>query len=187
MVRAYLGLARFDTVAQTKAINQLYEKMWLYYNFFQPVMRLKEKTTASLLPAEGQPPRIKRRFDQARTPFDRLCETDAISEDQKEQLRTVRDQVNPRQLRREIYQLIDQIFLLPSAVPGEKEDAYETLSTPITSQKGEGIPVTLSFGWTRYWCAGGRRRARRKRFAPLHRAAILRADAPEPSTSLARG
>ena len=145
LVRAYLGSARFDTVAQTKAINQLYEKMWLYYNFFQPVMRLKEKTTGPLLPAEGQPRHIKRRFDQARTPFDRLCETDAISQERKEQLRTLRDQVNPRQLRREIYQLIDQIFLLPNPVPGETEDAYETLSTPITSQKGEGVPVTLSF------------------------------------------
>jgi hypothetical protein len=145
LVRAYLGSARFDTVAQTRAINQLYEKMWLHYNFFQPVMRLKEKTMGPLLPAQGQPRHIKRRFDQARTPFDRLCETDAISQERKEQLRTLRDQLNPRELRREIYQLIDQIFRLPNAVPGETEDAYETLSTPITSQKGEGIPVALSF------------------------------------------
>jgi hypothetical protein len=144
LVRAYLGSARFDSVAQTKSINQLYEKMWLYYNFFQPVMRLKEKPAGPLLPAQGQPRCIKRRFDQARTPFDRLCETDAISQERKEQLQTLRDQVNPRQLRREIYQLIDHIFLLPNAVPGETEDAYETLSTPIASQKGEGIPVTLS-------------------------------------------
>ena len=145
LVRAYLGSARFDTAAQTNAINQLYEKMWLYYNFFQPVMRLREKTTEPLLSAEGHPSRIKRRFDQARTPFHRLCETDAISEQQKQQLRTLRDQVNPRQLRQEIYQLIDHIFLLPGAVPGETEDVYETLSAPTESQKGEGIPVTLSF------------------------------------------
>ena len=119
--------------------------MWLYYNFFQPVMRLREKTTSPSLPAEGQPSHIKRRFDPARTPFDRLCETDAISEEQKEQLRTLRDQTNPRQLRRQIYQVIDQIFLLPDAVPGETDDVYETLFTPTESQKGEGIPVTLSF------------------------------------------
>jgi len=145
LVRAYLGLARFDTAAQTNAINQLYEKMWLYYNFFQPVMRLTEKTTAPWPSAQGQPSRIKRRFDQARTPFDRLCETDALSQEHKEQLRTLRDQVNPRQLRRDIYQSIDQIFLLPGAVPGQTEDVFETLSTPTQSQKGEGIPVTLSF------------------------------------------
>jgi hypothetical protein len=145
LVRAYLGSARFDTAAQTQAINQLYEKMWLYYNFFQPVMRLREKTTSPSLPAEGQPSRIKRRFDPARPPFDRLCETDAISEEQKEQLRTLRDQTNPRQLRREIYQVLDQIFLLPGAVPGETEDVYETLFASTESQEGEGIPVTLSF------------------------------------------
>ena len=145
LVRAYLGSARFDTAAQTNVINQLYERMWLYYNFFQPVMRLREKTMGPLLPAEGQPSRIKRRFDQARTPFDRLCQTDAISEQQKEQLQTLRNQTNPRQLRQEIYQLIDQIFLLPGAVPGETEDVYETLFASTESQKGEGIPVTLSF------------------------------------------
>jgi len=142
LVRAPLGYARFDTAAQTMAINQLYDMMWLYYNLFQPVMRLTEKT---FVPADGQPSRIKRRFDQARTPFDRLCETNVISEEQKEQLRTLREQVNPRQLRQEIYDLIDHIFRLPGAVPEKTEDVYKTLSTPIQSQKGEGIPVTLSF------------------------------------------
>ena len=142
LVRAYLGYDRLDSITQTNAINQLYDKMWLYYNFFQPVMRLTEKTSLS---ADGQPSQIKRRFDQARTPFDRLCETDVFSEEQKDQFRTLRDQVNPRQLRQEIYDLINHIFRLPGAVPGKTEDIYKTLSTPIQSRKGEGIPVTLSF------------------------------------------
>ena len=119
--------------------------MWLYYNFFLPVMRLVEKTTSPSLPAEGQPLRIKRRFDPARTPFARLCETDAISEEQKEQLRALRDQTNPRQLRREITQLQNEIFLLPGAVPGQTEDVYETLFASVEIQEVEGIPVTLSF------------------------------------------
>jgi hypothetical protein len=156
LVRAYLGVARFDTAPQTNAINQLYEKMWLYYNFFQPVMRLSEKITQPSLSAQGQPSRIKRRFDQARTPFDRLSETDAISEDRKQQLRTLRDQVNPRQLRQEIHQLIDHhIFLLPPAVPGKTEDVYETLFAPTESQKGEGIRATFSSDWTRSYRGHG--------------------------------
>jgi hypothetical protein len=145
LVRAYLGPVRYDTAIQTNAINQLYEKMWLYYNLLQPVMRLKEKTTIPSPPAQGQPSCIKRRFDQARTPFHRLCETDAISQERKEQLRTLRDQVNPRQLHRELHQLLDQISCLPGAVPGHTENVYETLSTPNEIHKGEGIPVTLSF------------------------------------------
>jgi hypothetical protein len=108
-------------------------------------MRLKEKTTTPSSPADGRPLRITRRFDPARTPLDRLCETDAISEAQKQELRTLRDQTNPRRLRRELYQLLDQIFGLPGAIPGQTEDVYQTLFTPMEIQEGEGIPVTLSF------------------------------------------
>jgi len=126
LVRAYLGYDRLDTVAQTIAAGQLYDKMWLYYNFFQPVMRLAEKI---VIPTEGQPTRIKRRYDQARTPFDRLCETTAIAQKRRERLEALRDQTNPRQLRQEIYDLIDYIFSLPGAVPGKTEDVYQTLTT----------------------------------------------------------
>jgi hypothetical protein len=38
LVRHYLGHWRFDTAEQVQAINLLYERMWLYYNLFQPVM-----------------------------------------------------------------------------------------------------------------------------------------------------
>lgn len=142
LVRAYLGFDRLDTVAQTLAVNHLYDRMWLYYNFFQPVMRL---TAKKLIPAEGQRSRVKRRYDQARTPFDRLCATKAITPERREQLEALRDQTNPRQLRREIYDLIDYIFSLPGAVPGKTEDVYQTLANP---QKGADSPVTLSFDRT---------------------------------------
>jgi hypothetical protein len=127
LVRAFLGDDRLDTVAQTLALNWLYDKMWLYYNLFQPVMRLKEKL---VIPnAEGQPTRVTRRFDDARTPFDRLCTTDAISQAHKAHLTALRDQVNPRQLRQEIYALLDYIFSLPGAVPGHTEDVHQTLAS----------------------------------------------------------
>jgi len=126
LVRSYLGYARLDTVAHTLAVNELYDKMWLYYNFFQPVMRLAEKTCVS---EEGQPSRVKRRFDAAATPFDRLCATQAIPEALAEQLRTLRQQTNPRQLRREINDLLDHIAALPGASPGVTEDVRLTLKS----------------------------------------------------------
>ena len=60
---------RLDSVAQALAANQLYDQMWLYYNFFQPVLHISAKT---LVVNEGQRPRVKRRYDTASTPFDRL-------------------------------------------------------------------------------------------------------------------
>jgi hypothetical protein len=134
LVRAYLGYDRLDTVAQTLAVNQLYEKMWLYYNFFQPVMRLCEKTW---IWEEGLPSRIKCRYDESSTPFDRLCATEALDQERKSQLERVRDQTNPRQLRQEIYDLIDEIFSLPGAVPGVTEDVRLTLRTNVRRQKDD--------------------------------------------------
>jgi len=126
LVRAYLGDDRLDTVAQTIAVNQLYDKVWIYYNLLQPVMRLSEKIVT---PVEGQLARVKRRYDQARTPFDRLCETTAITQERREQLEALRDRTNPRQLRQEIYDQIEYIFSLPNAVPGQTENVYLTLTT----------------------------------------------------------
>jgi hypothetical protein len=133
LVRSYLGYDRLDTVAHTLTVNELYDKMWLYYNFFQPVMRLAEKTW---IREEGQPSRVKRRFDQAATPFDRLCATQAISEELAAQLRTLRERTNPRQLRQEINELIDRIASLPGAIPGVTEDVRRTLMTDLRLKEG---------------------------------------------------
>jgi hypothetical protein len=142
LVRAYLGTDRLDTVAQTLALNQLYDQMWLYYNLFQPVMRLAEK---SLVAVEGLPPRTKRRYDQAQTPFDRLCATNAISQQRRTQLQALRHQTNPRQLRQEIYQRLDDLFALPGALPGHSEDVYQTLAAPLRlkPEAGQLTPPAL--------------------------------------------
>lgn len=140
LVRAYLGYDRFDSVAQTQALNRLYDHMWLYHNFFQPVMRLNSKT---FIARAGQPSHIKRGYDQAQTPFDRLCATTAITSPDRVRLQALRDQTNPRQLRRNIYALLNQLFNLPPATPGVTEDIFDTLN--ISLRKGEDMSVTFSF------------------------------------------
>lgn len=140
LVRAYLGYDRFDSVAQTQALNRLYDHMWLYHNFFQPVMRLNSKT---FIARAGQPSHINRGYDQAQTPFDRLCATTAITSPDRVRLQALRDQTNPRQLRRNIYALLNQLFNLPPATPGVTEDIFDTLN--ISLRKGEDMSVTFSF------------------------------------------
>jgi hypothetical protein len=145
LIRHFLGHQRFDTVAHTLAMNRLYDKMWVYYNLFQPVMRLRDK--AHITDQNGAS-RVIRRFDTATTPFDRLCATSAITQERQEQLKRLRTQTNPRQLRNHIWQLVDHIVDLPLATPGETEDIFLTLTPSKYSQKGEGSPVTLSFDRT---------------------------------------
>ena len=124
LVRAYLGYERYDTVAQTRAINYLYELMGLYYNLFQPVMRLQKKTRVLV---NGKP-KIKRRYDTAQTPFRRLCASQALDESQKSAIEQLRQAINPLQLRREILALIDEIKSMPNASPDEVQSVFYTLS-----------------------------------------------------------
>lgn len=125
LVRAYLGYDRIDSIVQVLALNALYDKMWLYYNLFQPVMHLIDKTVTH---QPGLPSHVKRRYDDAATPFDRLCQTDAILPHHRDQLSALRDSINPRRLRQEIYDAVGHIFLLPGAPSDRSQDVRLTLA-----------------------------------------------------------
>ncbi|MRR29931.1 integrase, partial [bacterium] len=115
LVRRYFGDQRFDTPAQTQALNILYDQMWFYYNFFQPVLRLREK---SIFTDEQGRRRIKRHFDRAQTPFERLCATGVLAPSVCAYWRAYRDKINPRQLRRRIWQQLEALSRMPGAQPG---------------------------------------------------------------------
>jgi hypothetical protein len=136
-VRTYLGYDRLDTVEQTKAVNDLYDQMRLYHNLFQPVMRVAEKTVVS---EPGQPTRIRRRYDDARTPFDRLLATESLSPEQRAMLTALRKQTNPLQLLNQIQEQLARIFALPPAQDGEDQIVYDTL-TQIPDPRLEDAPV----------------------------------------------
>ena len=121
-VRAYIGYLRLDTVQQTFLLNQIYEKLGFYHNFFLPVMRQKEKHYSK---DHSTPP--KRKHDQARTPFDRLCETKQLPPEQIGELRALRDATNPIILRREIEGMLLKLFELPAAKEGQTENIFDTL------------------------------------------------------------
>ena len=140
LVRAYLGHERLDSVVQTLALNQLYDKMWLYYNLFQPVMRVTEKTVLSNNGAH----RVRYRYDTPATPFERLCATKAITPERRQQLEQLRAQTNPRHLRQKIYDALDELFCLPGAKPGVTENVHDTLLPSLCPEKGDGMLVTLS-------------------------------------------
>jgi hypothetical protein len=141
-VRSYLGYDRLDTVAQTRMLNLLYDKLWVYGNLFLPMRRTVSK---EIVPTPDGGTRIRRRYDRARTPFERLCETGVLSATDRRNLQVLYDRTNPLQLREEIYDLIDQLFALPNAVPGVTEDVYQLVDLPRERQAADQSLVTLSF------------------------------------------
>ncbi|GAB4475221.1 MAG: hypothetical protein Kow0088_11870 [Anaerolineales bacterium] len=123
LVRAYVGYGRLDTAEQTRLLNQLYDKLWLYHNFFQPVLRLQEKRFLS----KQTPVKVKRIYAPAIPPLDRLIQAGALSPEKQTALLALREQTNPMRLREEIQVLIDRLAHLPCAPDGQVENVRLTL------------------------------------------------------------
>lgn len=101
LVRAYVGYGRLDSAAQCALLNTLYDKMWLYYNFCQPVMHMVGKEIS-----DGK---IRRRHDTPATPYQRLLASGILSSGQQERLAVLYGQTNPLRLRIDIYQMLAKL------------------------------------------------------------------------------
>jgi hypothetical protein len=95
LVRAYLGHLRLETPEQVARLNALYDQMWIYYNLFQPVLHLAEKRIV-----DGK---LRRIWDEAQTPYQRLVATGVLAPAQAQDLARCYQRTNPRRLRQEIY------------------------------------------------------------------------------------
>jgi hypothetical protein len=102
IVRRYVGYTRYDTDLAQKLLNELYGYLRLYVNFFQPVMKLIQKTRIGS--------RVKKKYDKPQTPYQRALESPFVPENKKEILRQQYAQLNPADLRRQIAKLQDKLF-----------------------------------------------------------------------------
>lgn len=94
-VRQVVGYLRYDTEEERTIMSDLYRnELRLFKNFFQPVMKLKEKTRV-----QGK---IHKKQGQALTPYKRLMESGALTEDERMTLKKVYNSLNPAELRRRI-------------------------------------------------------------------------------------
>lgn len=108
LVRAYLGHLYLYTPQHRQLLNELYEDMWLYYNFFQPVLRQIER---KVVRRPDGICRIVRKQDQAQTPVERLLRAKPpLSRRVQERLQYLYDQTNPRMLHQRIHQRLDTIY-----------------------------------------------------------------------------
>ena len=101
LVRAYVGYDRLDTGGQCAALNALYDQLWVYYNLFQPVLHLVDKVVV-----DGK---LRRKWDQAQTPYQRLLASGVLSREQETRLAAVYARTNPRQLRKAIYRAVERL------------------------------------------------------------------------------
>lgn len=103
-VRKQVGYQRLDTTAELRVLRELYESLRLYKNFFQPTMKLVAKTRVG--------GKIHRKYDEPRTPYQRLLESGQLSRKAEKQLRRQYESLNMAQLRRMIETAKDKLFAL---------------------------------------------------------------------------
>jgi hypothetical protein len=101
VVRTFVGYKRLDRWDQLKLLNQLYPKLSDYQNFFQGVMRLKEKVR------NGS--HVTRRYGKAKSAYQRVLESPDIPDEVKEKLTQRFLNLNPRKLLLEINALSRKI------------------------------------------------------------------------------
>ena len=102
-VKKYVGNFRYDTQEELSILNGLYRnELRLYKNFFQPVMKLFDK--------ERRGGKIHRRYDESRTPSERIRGSKEASEKIKQRLKRIHESLNPAQLKRGIDAKLDMLY-----------------------------------------------------------------------------
>lgn len=101
VVRIFVGYKRLDTWDKLKLLNQLYLKLSDYQNFFQSIMRLKEKVRNGA--------HVTRRYGKAKTAYQRVLESSDIPDEVKQNLTERFLSLNPRKLILEINALARKV------------------------------------------------------------------------------
>ena len=94
MVRKAVGYDRFESQEMLELLRALYEDMHLFVNFFQPVMKLVGKSVVDH--------KTHRVHDRAKTPYQRVLDSDQVDPAIKERLMNIYYSLNPVQLWKSI-------------------------------------------------------------------------------------
>jgi len=94
VARRAVGYTRYDTKENVCIMNDLYEVLRLYVNFFQP--------SAKLVSKERIGPKVVKHYDKHKRPYKRLLEYSCVDEATKEALRQACETLNPADLKRRI-------------------------------------------------------------------------------------
>jgi hypothetical protein len=115
IVRQLVGYERYESASACEALQALYQVVRLYTNFFQPSVKLVSK--------ERVESRVKKKYDQAKTPSQRVLESEDVNERAKATLRQQYATLNPVVLLRQMQRLQAVFWKLAVGEPAEPETA----------------------------------------------------------------
>lgn len=104
VVRRFVGYDRYASKAAFECLGRVYDLARLYINFFQPTMKLVSKTRHGA--------RVHKVYDTARTPYQRLVQSGALTEAKQTELAATYHGLNPVLLLRQISDNLEELWQL---------------------------------------------------------------------------
>lgn len=94
VVRQFVGYDRYEGTTALRKLEALYQALRLYVNFFQPVQKLVAKERVGA--------KVRKRYDIAKTPYQRVRESELVSAESRHRLGEQYASLNPAGLLRQI-------------------------------------------------------------------------------------
>jgi hypothetical protein len=104
IVRRLVGYDRYHTGNAFECLDRLYYGVRLYVNFFQPTTKLVAKTRHGAS--------VHKRYDTAKTPYQRLLDSGTLAESKRVELAATYRSSNPVRLLRQINENLAQLWKL---------------------------------------------------------------------------
>jgi hypothetical protein len=122
VVRRLIGYDRYSTREALEQLQYVHGLVRLYFNFFQPTMKLVSKTR------EGA--KVRKVYDRARTPYRRLLECTDLPDESRQALSEIYNTLDPVTLRDQINRALDTLWRLTDQRLGRGRSV-----TPILTQQ----------------------------------------------------
>jgi len=127
IVRNFVGYDRFEGEAACRQLTELYRAARLYVNFFQPSMKLVQKSR------DGS--RVTRRYDHAQTPYQRLAAAGVLVPAVARHLAGLFESLDPLLLLRQIHRLQEAVWQ-HAVLPRTGVDQASRPSDPVSFDAG---------------------------------------------------
>lgn len=121
VVRRVIGYDRYSTKAAFAQLDSTLRVLQEYMNYFQPIRKLKSKERIGA--------RVRKRYDEARTPYQRLLASATLAPEKTEALQRHYERLNPIALRAELSLALDQLWELRERPGSNDRPAAEAPTT----------------------------------------------------------
>ena len=116
LVRRLVGYDRFSSRAAWTVLQRLYDLLRLQHNFFRPVRKLLSKQRIGS--------KVRKRYDAAQTPYQRVLAAGALTLEQRQALAAQFHALDPIALARDIQRTLDVLWTLADTRSSRQEIAH---------------------------------------------------------------